>query len=200
MQLSRHTIKSVQHHILAGLIMGLVAISIAVPVYAGESTNGYAVDMLPLLLNSESGKSGGIFQAWRSKDHYRTGLTLAVIHYPDSTLDEPEFTNRDTNSVAVTRDYFFSDGIKGWWIGGGIEYWDSSIIHKQTNIKSSYSSMAINAGVGYKLNIADNFYVEPWTGLHYVLGRNSVTVGQDSYNPSRATFELSIKIGWQADL
>ena len=153
-------------------------------------TAGIELDVLPYA-------TGGYFiGAWAGKKKIRVRALMASVNKPDFIVPEG-FTNNKVKAYALLGDYFLKDNWRGWWLGGGLVYWDSSIQSDAQLSTVTYQNILLNGSLGYSWKFWGNFYVSPWAGMHLrVGGASSVTVDGKSFNTPLLNPEASIKIGW----
>ncbi|MBI5179500.1 MAG: hypothetical protein HZA04_09625 [Nitrospinae bacterium] len=158
---------------------------------ASAQTAGIELDVFPYA-------TGGYYgSAWYGEDRLRIRGIIAQVNTPSFLLEKGFKDNRITAYAAVL-DYFVDEGFKGWWFGGGAEYWDSSIAHDEERPTARYSNVVATAGCGYVWELSRNLYLNPWVAGHLMVGgERTVTVGTRSYDPPRFVPELSIKVGWK---
>ena len=155
-----------------------------------EQTIGTELDLLPYI-------SGGYYvSAWYGIDQFRFRTILTKTTVPEFVLSKGYKDNK-LNVYAFIADYFFKKNLEGFWIGTGLEYWDSKITYKTENQTASYHNTVFTLGGGYVWKFFDNFYLNPWVAFHYLIaGDKEVQVGSSTFKPSVFTPEASIKIGW----
>jgi hypothetical protein len=151
---------------------------------------GIEQDVLPYM-------TGGYYLgAWAGKKNIRVRFLLASVNKPDFIVPEG-FTNNHVNAYALLGDYFLRDNWSGWWLGGGLVYWDSRIQSDAQISTVSYENILLNGSLGYSWKFWKNFYVSPWAGMHIrVGGAQEVTVDGKSFNTPLLNPEASIKVGW----
>ncbi len=141
--------------------------------------------------------TGGYYAAfWIGKSHMRARALVAHVNKP-SFIVPNGFTNNIVTAYALVGDYFLKDNFSGWYVGGGVVIWNSSI---QSNLQvntTTYQNTLLNGTVGYNWKFHKNFYLSPWAGLHLkVGGAEKVTVDGASFTTPLLTPEASLKIGW----
>lgn len=180
--------------------MFLVVIILSASTISGQKTNtdplvtrqtfGTELDLLPFI-------SGGYYaSAWYGIDNFRFRTILTKTTVPQFVVTEG-YQNNKLKVYAFIADYFFKKNFEGFWIGSGIEYWDSKITHKTDNLTASYHNTVFTMGGGYVWKFYDNFFLNPWVAFHYIIaGDKEVRIGRNIYKPNLFTPEASIKIGW----
>ena len=155
-----------------------------------KQTLGTELDLLPYI-------SGGYYvSAWYGIDQFRFRAILTKTTVPQFAVADG-YTDNKLNVYAFITDYFFKKNFEGFWIGTGLEYWDSQITYEAENQTASYNNTVFTLGGGYVWNFYDNFYLNPWLAIHYIIGGDKeVQVGSSTFKPNAFTPEASIKIGW----
>lgn len=155
-----------------------------------EQTFGTELDLLPYI-------SGGYYvSAWYGIDQFRFRAILTNTTVPEFVLADG-YTNNKLKVYAFIMDYFFKKNFEGFWIGTGIEYWDSQIKFETENQTAEYNNTLFTFGGGYVWKFYDNFFLNPWAAFHYIIaGDKEVKVGSTTFKPNVFTPEASIKIGW----
>jgi hypothetical protein len=119
-----------------------------------KTTMGFEVDALPYITDGYYGS------VWVGHNHFRFRAVVAKVETPDFFVKDG-FTNNEIQAYAVVVDYFFKPDFKGWWTGGGLEYWDSKI---QTDAKletAKYNNTIFTVGGGYVWKFYKNLYLNP---------------------------------------
>jgi hypothetical protein len=151
---------------------------------------GIEQDILPYLTG------GYFFAAWAGNHHFRGRAVLANVRKPDWIIPEG-FTNNQVKAYALLGDYFLQVDWKGWWIGGGLVYWDSSIQSDAQLSTTHYQNVLLNGSLGYSWKFWKRFYVSPWAGMHIRVGGDTdVVVDGKHFTPPLFNPEASIKIGF----
>ncbi|PWL39830.1 hypothetical protein DKG77_03100 [Flagellimonas aquimarina] len=151
---------------------------------------GFELDALPYI-------TGGYYASvWVGHDHFRYRAIIARAETPDFVIKDG-FTNNEIKAYAAVVDYFFKRDFKGWWIGTGLEYWDSKI---QTDAKlntANYNNTIFTVGGGHVWKFYKNFYLNPWVAAHLRLaGDKEVVVDESTYDTQLFIPEISLKLGW----
>ncbi len=172
------------------LICVFTAINISAQSNHNKKINvGAELDFLPYA-------TGGYFGAvWAGKNNWRVRVLNAGVNMPD-IVTASGFTNRHVNSVAIVADRFFKQNWKGWWLGGGLVYWKSSIQTTARLQTSHFSNVLLNGSAGYNFTLYKHLYLSPWAGLSIrTAGDKNVAVDNKSYTLPVVNPEASLKIG-----
>jgi hypothetical protein len=166
---------------------------------------GFTMDLLPIILSASAGELGLSGQIWLGFDHIRLRLVGARMALPDWVGAKEGFEDQKLISAAAIVDYVVGDHFDGWWVGGGFEYWHSSIGHEDVpGRRVSWDAGVATVGGGYiwRALASDDvsFYVEPWAAAHLRITPASPELDGRTYTPSRVNGELSLKIGVFFDL
>jgi len=151
---------------------------------------GMELDVLPYV-------TGGYFGAvWIGKEHLRARALYAYVHMPDFVTPDG-FSNNTIRSFALLGDYFLKKEQVGFWVGGGLVFWDGTI---QTDLhleEASYHSFLINGSMGYAWPLNAHFYLSPWAGLSLRTGGDQqVSVDGETFKPRLINPEASLKVGF----
>lgn len=139
-------------------------------------------------------------QTWVGIDHVMLRLVVAHMHMPDALNGGGKFTGQETTAAALIVDYAFGEHFDGWWIGTGVELWDSNIGLKTTRERVQWNNVVWTLGGGYIWRIVDNFYVNPWVAAHVFVSNPEIRIGREKRKPFPITGEASLKIGYFFDL
>jgi hypothetical protein len=166
---------------------------------------GFTIDLLPMLLSATVGELGLSGQIWLGFDPIRLRLVGASMARPDWVGAKDGFEDQELISAAAIVDYVFGDHFDGCWVGGGFEYWHSSIGHEDVpGRRVAWDAGITTLGGGYiwrALATDDvSFYVEPWAAGHLRVTPASPELDGHTDTPSRVNGELSLKIGVFFDL
>ncbi len=178
--------------LLAGILIGPIgrAQSLEPAPRNSRFAFGLEQDMLPYVTG------GYFFAAWAGQGHIRGRAVMAYVKKPDWIIPDG-FTNNEVKAYALLGDYFLKDDWSGWWIGGGLVYWDSKI---QSDLKlstASYQNILVNGSLGYSWKFGKHFYVSPWAGMHLRVGGDTdVVVDGKHFTPPLFNPEASVKIGY----
>ncbi|WP_147415865.1 hypothetical protein [Ulvibacterium marinum] len=155
-----------------------------------ETTVGFELDALPYL-------TGGYYgSVWVGHNHFRYRVVVANLEMPDFFVEDG-FTNNELQAYAVIVDYFFKPELKGWWVGTGLEYWDSKIQTDAELETADYNNTVFTLGGGYVWKFHKNFYLNPWAAAHLrVAGDKDVPVDSSIFETPLFTPEISLKLGW----
>ncbi|KUO63567.1 hypothetical protein APF79_11650 [bacterium BRH_c32] len=155
-----------------------------------KQTIGTELDLLPFV------RGGYYASAWYGIDQFRFRAIITKTTVPQFAVADGYKDNK-LNVYAFIADYFFKKNFEGFWIGTGLEYWDSQIKYKAENKTAFYNNTVFTFGGGYVWKFYDNFYLNPWIAIHYLIaGSKEVYVGTSTFKPNVFTPEASIKIGW----
>jgi len=161
-----------------------------------KQTVGIAIDLLPPILSASAGHFGYSAQLWYGYKKFRIRGVIAGFTMPDKLMGNDDFEDLNTTATALIFDYFLKNNFKGWWFGTGVESWNNTITSKMNNQDYNFKDYVATAGSGYIFKVYQNFYVEPWGALHYVLNNENVTVEDTEYKTKKFQGEVSLKIGW----
>ena len=155
-----------------------------------STTIGVELDALPYI-------TGGYYgSVWVGHKQFRYRAVVAKTEVPEFYVEDG-FTNNEVQAYAAIVDYFFKPDFKGWWIGTGLEYWDSTI---QTDAKletAEYNNTVFTLGGGYVWKFHKNFYLNPWVAGHLrIAGDKDVSVDNSIFETPVFTPEISLKLGW----
>ena len=152
-------------------------------------TFGLEADALPYL-------TGGYFAAgWAGKGLWRIRLLTADVNKPD-WFTQKGFTNHHITAYAAVADRFLKPGWAGWWIGGGLVYWKSTIQTEARNETVRFNNVLANGSLGYPLPLFSSIYLSPWAGLSLRIGGDQdVPVDQKTYTLPFLNPEASLKVG-----
>ena len=151
---------------------------------------GLEQDILPYVTG---GYFGGV---WVGKNHVRLRAITARVHKPDFVIANG-FTNNKVTAYAMLVDYFPNDGWSGWWVGGGMVYWKSSIQGKEKLGIANFKNYMLNGSMGYNWKWKQWFYLGPWAGMHFRIGGvKEISVDGKTYTPPLLNPEASVKVGW----
>lgn len=164
--------------------------STVAPSHPKRISIGVEQDVLPYL-------TGGYFlAAWAGNHHIRARAVFASVKKPDWIIPEG-FTNNQVKAYALLADYFLQEDWKGWWIGGGLVYWDSSIQSDAQLSTARYQNILLNGSLGYSWKFWKRFYVSPWAGMHIRVGGDTdVLVDGKHFTPPVFNPEASVKFGY----
>ena len=158
---------------------------------------GFAIDLLATALSAANGKLGYAPQVWLGIGHARIRFVGAHLQPPDAIAFAPDGFRRPTTTVLATIiDYTFGPRFDGWWIGSGVEAWQSSIQHEAAPGTARWNSTVFTLGGGHIWRVAGDFFLDAWVGAHAVLNPQTVTLGRFDYKPFPLQGEGSLKVGW----
>jgi hypothetical protein len=154
---------------------------------------GTEVDVLPYVMGGYYGS------AFVGHDGCRLRVVAARSDTP-SFLVTSGFEKKRTDAYALLADRFFGSKrtqLKGFWVGGGGEFWQSRIRQENTSNFTHYDNFVLTAGGGYVWKLSKHFYLNPWSALHAVVaGNTSTNVSGKMYQQPRLTPEASVKFGF----
>jgi len=155
-----------------------------------KQTLGTELDLLPYI-------SGGYYvSAWYGIDQLRFRTILTKTTVPQFAVADG-YTDNKLDVYTFIVDYFFKKNFEGFWIGTGLEYWDSQIKNEAENQIASYNNTVFTLGGGYVWKFYDNFFLNPWVAVHYIIaGDKEVQFQSSTFIPNVLTREASITIGW----
>lgn len=157
---------------------------------ASNQTIGMELDVLPYI------SDGFYASAWYGIDHIRLRAIVTNTTVPEFVLSDG-YKNNKLKVYAFIADYFFKKNFEGFWLGAGLEYWDSKIEHKNEPNPASYKNTVFTVGGGYVLKIYKNLYLNPWAAFHLIIaGDKKVSVGGNVFKPNVFTPEASLKLGF----
>ena len=154
---------------------------------------GAEVDVLPYVMGGYYGSAFVGHDGWRFRG-------VAARSDTPSLLVTSGFEKKRTDVYAVLADRFFGPKrtqLKGFWVGGGGEFWQSRIRQENTSNFTHYDNFVLTAGGGYVWKLSKHFYLNPWSALHAVVaGDTSTNVSGKMYQQPRLTPEASVKFGF----
>jgi hypothetical protein len=175
------------------------------PAQSGSSRRafGVAVDLLPIVLSAAAGEVGLSGQIWAGVDHFRFRLAGARIAVPNGIAAKNGFEDQTLLVAAGIVDYTFGPHFDGWWVGFGLEYWDSTMaIAASPGTTAAWEALMATFGGGYifRFGRSVHFYLEPWGGLHLRMTPARLSYNGETYTPQRVQAEVSLKLGVFFDL
>ena len=157
---------------------------------ARRTTVGVEIDALPYIL---SGYYGSV---WVGRHQWRARAVVSRSTLPSFVVQDG-FEAHRIDVVAALVDHFFKADFRGFWVGGGAEYWQNDVRSKTSRQSASWDNVAATLGGGYVWKFYRNFYLNPWAAGHLIVGGDTkVPVGGETFEPSRLTGEVSLKVGW----
>ena len=155
---------------------------------------GTEADVLPYM-------TGGYYgSVWYATGHLRYRAVVTRVTTPDFMLKD-QFTDNRMMVYTLLADYFFRPYARGWWLGGGFEYWDAEIRTELKRETAGYQSYIATLGGGYVWRFWKGFYLNPWGAVHYRIGGDQeVAVDRQMFRPARFVPEGSLKLGWMIRL
>lgn len=162
---------------------------------------GFQLDLFPTVVSAVNGKAGYAPQIWLGIDHVRLRLVGAHLEPPDALAFADEgFENPTTTALAIIIDYTFGDYFDGFWVCAGFEAWQQSIEHEAVSERAVWSSVVGTTGGGYIWRFYENFFVDPWVGVHWTMNPERVELGPYEYEPPPVVANASVKVGVFVDL
>lgn len=151
---------------------------------------GLELDFLPY---ATGGYFGG---AWIGKDVWRLRALTAFVKKPDWST-EKDFSNHQVHAYALLVDRFLNKDWKGWWIGAGPVFWNSTI---QTDAKvqtAKFNNFLLNGSLGYNFTLYKHLYLSPWGSLSLrIAGDKNVAVDNKRFTLPIINPEASVKVGY----
>ncbi|WP_407526908.1 hypothetical protein PDL71_06325 [Lacibacter sp. MH-610] len=151
---------------------------------------GIELDALPYA-------TGGWFAAaWAGNEQWRIRLLTAAVNKPDFTTRKG-FTNHHIRAYAAVADYSLKKDWEGFWLGGGLVLWNSTIQTDARLQTASFTNYLLNGSAGYHFTLHKNIYLSPWAGLSIRTGGDKdVAVDTKQYTLPLLNPEASVKIGF----
>jgi hypothetical protein len=154
---------------------------------------GTEVDVLPYAMGGYYASAFVGHDGWRLRG-------VAARSDPPSFLVTSGFEKKRTDAYALLADRFLGSKrtqLKGFWIGGGGEFWQSRIRQENASNFTHYDNFVLTAGGGYVWKLSNHFYLNPWSALHAVVaGNTNINVSGKMYQQPRLTPEASLKFGF----
>ena len=146
---------------------------------APTTTAGFELDVLPYV-------SGGYYiSGWIGHDRLRLRPVVAKTNLPSFVVQDG-FTNADLEAYAVIVDYFPRGGLRGFWVGAGVEYWKNSIENESNGGTAKWNNTVATIGAGYVWKVAGNFYLK-FRGRQGTSWWGGRPVARSSANPAGRT-------------
>ncbi|HEX4958221.1 MAG TPA: hypothetical protein VFV46_08600 [Lacibacter sp.] len=150
---------------------------------------GIEVDVLPYATG------GWMVAAWAGKDKWRLRALTATVKKPDITTKKG-FSHHRIQAYALVADRFLQTEWKGWWLGGGLVLWNSTIQTDARLQTALFTNYLINGSAGYNLPLTKNLYLSPWAGMSVRAGGDQkVPVDNKHYTLPLLNPEASLKLG-----
>ena len=163
------------------------------PTSPGAWRFGTEVDVLPYAMK------GYYASAFAGRDATRLRMVIARSDMP-SFMVKDGFKDKRSEAYALLVDRFFGarrKEMQGMWVGGGGEYWRTSIRTDASPALAHYDNTMLTLGGGYVFRLSRHVYVNPWSAGHLVVGGNrNIAVSGETYVQPRFTTEASIKVGF----
>lgn len=194
------TIKTTTTRMLAG---AAVALALGLPAcYAADAAAqdgpgvlkfGSEIDALPYATKGHYGSAFAGRNGWRFRG-------VAARNTTPSFLVTDGFKEKRTDAYAFLVDRFFeskSQELRGFWIGGGGEYWRNRIRTEESPEFARYNNFVLTVGGGYVWKFSQHFHLNPWAGGHFVVaGERRIQVSGKTYEQPVFTPEVSVKVGF----
>ena len=170
-------------------IIAATLFSFGNPAFAQDAQFGTEFDVLPYA-------TGGWYaSAWWGRDHVRVRAVASDVNLPDFTL-KGDFEEGESRAYAGLIDYFPRTGLRGPWIGAGVEHWKNRVGHPAETVKGEYTNWMFTVGGGWVFNLGRHVYLNPWAAGHVRMsGDDQAQVGSRIYEPPKGLAEASIKLG-----
>jgi hypothetical protein len=156
-------------------------------------TVGTEFDVTPFILK------GYYTSLFAGRNGWRARAVEATSNVP-GFLVSSGFGNKRANATALLVDRFLGprrNEMRGFWIGGGGEFWRSRISQQNVTGDTYYNTFDLTAGGGYAWMPSRHFYLNPWADVHMVAaGSTRIDVSGKIYNQPRWMAEPSLKIGF----
>ena len=154
---------------------------------------GTELDVLPYATGGYYGSFVVGRKEWRVR-------AVAARSTAPSFLVSNGFQDKRTDAYAGLVDRFLgsrrAEG-RGFWIGGGMEYWRNRIRQDGSSEYTHYNNTMLTAGGGYLWKLSRHIYLNPWSGAHLVVGGDrKINVSGKMYKQPFFTPELSVKISF----
>ncbi len=175
------------------LLLTACCIAMATSAQTKKSTplqGGVELDVLPYI-------TGGYFgAAWVGKNNWRIRALTATVNKPDWSTKKG-FVNHHIEAYAVVADYFFKPEWKGFWLGGGLVHWTSTIQTTAQQQTATLKNVLVNGSMGYHFSLGKKIYLSPWGGLSFRIGGDkNVAVDNQRFSLPVINPEASLKLGY----
>ncbi len=155
---------------------------------------GVEINPLPFITGGYSGS------LWWGFNRIRIRGGTAFTSVPGFLVTQG-FKENKIRSYALECDYFYSDAFKGLWTGGGLDYWQNSVINSDDGTKGKFTNYVLTLSAGYLYKIWNEIYISPSASIHMVVaGDKVVEVGNSTYNQNTIIPAISINIGYHFGL
>lgn len=153
---------------------------------------GTEFDVLPYATGGAYGSLVLGRGAWRIRG------VLSRVNVPEAFVADG-FSDQRTDAIALLADRFIGAGsgeARGFWAGGGVEYWQNGVRRDGSESYAAYNNTMLTAGGGYVWHLTRHVYLNPWAAAHAsVAGDREVDVSGATFAPRRFTAEASLKLG-----
>ena len=130
-----------------------------------------------------------------SRGAWRIRGVASRVNVPEAFVADG-FSDQRTDAVALLADRFIGAGsgeARGFWVGGGVEYWWNRIRRDGSETYTAYNTTMLTAGGGYVWHLTRHVYLNPWAAAHaLVAGDREVDVSGAAFAPRRFTAEASL--------
>lgn len=184
------------------VVMGVLAV--VSPARAGQGpgeTPGFVMqpvrigtefDVLPYATGGAYGSLIVGRGAWRVRG------VVSRVNMPEAFVADG-FSDQRTDAIALLADRFIGAGsgeARGFWVGGGVEYWQNRVRRDGSEAYTAYNNTMLTAGGGYVWHLTRHVYLNPWAAAHAsIAGDREVDVSGAAFTPRRFTAEASLKLG-----
>ncbi len=166
------------------------------PRRAADVALGIQLDLFPTVVSAINGKVGYAPQVWAGISGLRLRLVGAHLEPPDTFAFDEKVIDPDLTAIAFIIDRTFGPRFDEFWVCGGVETWLQAVAAKDGSGEAKWVSGVFTVGAGYTWRFVDNFYLDPWIGLHWVLNPQTLQVGSTEYRPAPLVANASVKVGW----
>lgn len=196
------TLRRGQAAVATIVVMGVLAV--VSPARAGQGPGetpgpvmqpvriGAEFDVLPYATGGAYGSLIVGRGAWRIRG------VVSRVNIPEAFVADG-FSDQRTDAVALLADRFIGAGsreARGFWVGGGVEYWQNRVRREGSEAYTAYHNTMLTAGGGYVWHLTRHVYLNPWAAAHAsVAGDRDVDVSGAAFTPRRFTAEASLKLG-----
>lgn len=128
------------------------------------------------------------------RDHVRVRTVASDVNLPDFT--SRAISRRASRAPTRASTTSRARGLRGPWIGAGVEHWKNRIGHPAEPGKGEYTNWMFTVGGGWVFNLGRRVYLNPWAAGHVRMsGDEQAQVGSRIYEPPKGLAETSIKPG-----
>ena len=189
---------------VVAIIVMAGGLTLASPAWAGQGPGetpgssmqpvriGTEFDVLPYATGGAYGSLILGRGAWRVRG------VVSRVNVPEAFVADG-FSDQRTDAIALLADRFIGrrrDEGRGFWVGGGVEYWRTRISRDGSEAYTAYNTTMLTAGGGYVWHLTRHVYLNPWAAAHAsIAGDRDVDVSGATFTPRRFTAEASLKLG-----